>query len=74
MSYKKKTKDFYQIVIQKLERICCKKNITLDELALASGLKKDKFQKIYSGKSKLNIEEVVDICEYLEITPDDIVP
>lgn len=49
------------------------KNITLDDLALASGLKKDKFQKIYSGKSGIYMEEVIDIWEYLGGTPDDIV-
>lgn len=65
---------FYGIVLEKLECICKQKNITLDDLALASGLKKDKFQKIYSGKSGLYMEEVIDICEYLGITPDDLVP
>ena len=70
----KNVKDFYRIVLEKLECICKQKNITLDDLALASGLKKDKFQKIYSGKSGIYMEEVIDIWEYLGGTPDDIVP
>lgn len=65
---------FYKIVAEKLERICNQKNITFEALELAAGLKKNRCQRLYSGKSSINSFEISKICDYLGISPNDLVP
>ena len=62
----------YKKFIENLECICRQRNLTLEELAAELGFSKDKFKKVYNQKSIIRATDLIKICEYLNITPNDI--
>lgn len=62
----------YDSFIDHIEMLCRQRNLTLEELAAELGFSKDKFKKVYNQKSIIRATDLIKICEYLNITPNDI--